>query len=197
MVGTGKVIYCIIGIYSIYFARGDGLYELTKELPPGRHAYYFIVNKKICLDDSVDETEDLDDGSAHSVIKISKEYNYHFIIFLNSARKPVTPKQYTRVMFSVYAPVEAGVTISVCGDLWALGSFTPHDALRMYTTPDLYPIWKTKKPVVVSRDSPFKYRYLQFSGGIFQSYEFIDRPREFTPKIEHVYYIFLILNRIN
>lgn len=107
-------------------------------------------------------------------------------------------------MFSVYAPVDSGVTvykshfymlfqISVCGDLWALGSFTPHDALRMYTTPDLYPIWKTKKPVVVSRESPFKYRYLQFSGGVFQSYEFIDRPREFTPKNEHVYNILLFI----
>lgn len=76
------MIYCTIGIFEFLFARGDGLYELTKDLPPGRHAYYFIVNNKICLDDSVDETEDLDDGTAHSIIKISKRYNYSLFIYL-------------------------------------------------------------------------------------------------------------------
>lgn len=76
------MIYYAIGITLFLFARGDGLYELTKDLPPGRHSYYFLVKDKICLDDSVDEIEELDDGTAHSIIKISKRYNHLIITFL-------------------------------------------------------------------------------------------------------------------
>lgn len=61
----------------------------------------------------------------------------------------------------------------------------------MYTTPEIYPIWKTKKPVLICKNSPFRYRYLQFSGGSFQSFEYIDKPREFTPLPRHVFFLLI------
>lgn len=75
------------------------MYEFSINLSPGEYYYNFYVNGISCLDDSVDETVELSDGKIYSIIKISEKM------------KISTPKQYSRVLFSVYAPVPQGVTV--------------------------------------------------------------------------------------
>ena len=65
---------------------------------------------------------------------------------------------FSKVTFTVKAVVMPGETIMVSGDAEALGRFNQERAIRLYTTPETYPVWRTLEPVTIPRDVALTYR---------------------------------------
>jgi len=57
------------------------------------------------------------------------------------------------------------------GSCNSLGGFNPNRAIKMVTTPDMYPIWTTPKSILVPMFVKIQYNYAVFSGGEFHRFE--------------------------
>ena len=91
---------------------------------------------------------------------------------------------YTRVTFSVTHKAEFGETIHILGDSFALGKYNKHKSIQLFTTPQMYPVWATKEPIILPSRSPTKYLYAIFSSGTFKNWEMAEAERLLVPKDE-------------
>ena len=66
---------------------------------------------------------------------------------------------YCRVHLRVHAKLQLGQAVAVLGDTNNFGGNKPAQAIRLYTTPESFPIWTTVQPIVVLRNKPLTYRY--------------------------------------
>jgi len=87
---------------------------------------------------------------------------------------------YSRVHFRVNAPTLIGQTIGVGGSCTSLGGFLKSKVLQLVTTPDSFPIWYSKVPVVVPRNKKIQYKYCIIEGGICKAFECSDTTRSIT-----------------
>jgi trehalose 6-phosphate synthase/phosphatase len=70
-----------------------------------------------------------------------------------------------------------------------IGKQDPSAALEMVTTPQEYPVWRTRKPIIVPRNEPHTYMYALFEGGKFKKWESLGAPRKLrcTQPLERVH----------
>lgn len=64
-----------------------------------------------------------------------------------------------------------------------LGRWDNLQSIELYTTPEDYPIWYTKAPVVFGSHVPVRYKYCAFAGGKLRYYEPVESERVFTPQV--------------
>lgn len=90
---------------------------------------------------------------------------------------PSSAGLFCRLHLRVNCATEHGQAIHVSGSSLLAGQADPSAALEMVTTPEEYPMWRTRKPVIVPRDAPHTYAYAIFQGGKFKRWESLDKPR--------------------
>ncbi|CAM9720797.1 unnamed protein product [Discosporangium mesarthrocarpum] len=100
----------------------------------------------------------------------------------SASRKSASPQashgMFSRLHLTVTCHTDFGQTVRVSGSSLLAGVYDPTVALEMVTTPEEYPRWRTKKPIIVPRNFPHKYMYALFEGGKFLKWEGLSRPRK-------------------
>ena len=73
-----------------------------------------------------------------------------------------------------------------------IGKQDPSAALEMVTTPEEWPVWRTRKPIIVPRNEPHNYMYALFEGNHFKKWETLGAPRKLrcTAPLERVHDVF-------
>jgi hypothetical protein len=61
------------------------------------------------------------------------------------------------VIFQVKCPTQIGENVRLVGSTKTLGTWTPSLAVRLQTTSDTYPIWKSNAIVLLEPDIEYKY----------------------------------------
>lgn len=79
--------------------------------------------------------------------------------------------KYSRVHFKVKCQCEIGKDVAILGNISLLGNFDRTKPLRLYTTPESYPIWTTVNPIVVPMNQQIQYQYCLLENGDFKTYE--------------------------
>lgn len=79
-------------------------------------------------------------------------------------------RPFYEVEFEVIANLGHGEVPVVGGDCPSLGDFNPHFAVRLLTTPETYPIWRSK-PVALPLGRVVNYKYGIISGGQLRRWE--------------------------
>ena len=74
-----------------------------------------------------------------------------------------------------------GCVVGIGGSCKALGYFDPRKALSLVTTPEAYPIWSTKTPLLVPADELLTYKFCLIEGGTFKAFEELPNPRSVIP----------------
>ena len=69
------------------------------------------------------------------------------------------------------APLLHGQSLSVLGSANSFGASVAANAVRLYTTPEAYPVWYTLDPLVVPRGVQVVYRYGVSEAGQVQVFE--------------------------
>lgn len=69
----------------------------------------------------------------------------------------------------VYAPLNYGETLRVCGSSLALGLMKHDDGVDLVTSSQAYPVWSCKVPVFANQT--IEYRYAVYSGRKFNRWE--------------------------
>ncbi|KAG5184819.1 trehalose 6-phosphate phosphatase [Tribonema minus] len=84
---------------------------------------------------------------------------------------------FSRLHLRVTCATEFGQTVHVSGSSFMVGKQDPSAALEMVTTPEEYPVWRTRKPIIVPRNEVHTYMYALFEGGKFNKWETLSTPR--------------------
>ena len=63
------------------------------------------------------------------------------------------------VNFEVTCETAWGEEVHISGDSASLGEFSLSKSVEMVTNPNIYPIWKSKNPILISHALPLTYRY--------------------------------------
>lgn len=92
-------------------------------------------------------------------------------------RERVPPGQ-ARLEFKVYAPLNFGETLRLCGSTLVLGLMRPEEGVDLQTTSSTYPVWSTKELVAVFTMERIEYRYAVYRAGAFHRWEDLERPDE-------------------
>ncbi|KAI9998641.1 hypothetical protein PInf_003223 [Phytophthora infestans] len=100
----------------------------------------------------------------------------------DGASGDVNTGTYTRVHLKVKAQSRLGETVHCSGSSFVMGHFNPNESMTLVTTPEDYPYWTTVKPMLLPRGVPHQYMYALFSGGVFSSWEQIERERVLVPE---------------
>ena len=95
--------------------------------------------------------------------------------------------EYCRVHFRVRAPTSIGQVVGLGGTSNRLGNFDKNRITPLVTTPDSYPIWYTKDPIVIPRYQICQYKYCTIEGGSFRSFERSDIMRTLKPEDPDTY----------
>jgi trehalose 6-phosphate synthase/phosphatase len=95
-------------------------------------------------------------------------YYHYFVHSLTKKNKKMN--EYCTITFQVTCPAEPGETLYLSGDHGALGGYVPEHAREMFTTAELYPVWKVK--VLLPRGIKLVYNYLKKEGGELSEWEF-------------------------
>ncbi len=75
------------------------------------------------------------------------------------------------ITFRVKAYTQPGEKVYVIGNIRSLGNNKIEKAIPLVTSPDEYPYWYSSSPILVHSNTTVKYRYLIYSGGLFNRYE--------------------------
>ena len=95
--------------------------------------------------------------------------------------------QYSRVYIRVRAKTAIGQTVAVGGSSNQFGNFDKNRVIHLVTTPDSYPVWYSKEPIIMPRYQVSQYKYCTVEGGIVRSFERLDTVRTLRPdKIDFV-----------
>lgn len=71
---------------------------------------------------------------------------------------PIVQGDLCRLHFRVKCKTKAGQAIGVSGSSYALGCSDRQNILHLVTSPESFPIWTTKDPVIVPRREIIYYR---------------------------------------
>lgn len=88
------------------------------------------------------------------------------------------PPGQARLEFKVYAPLNFGETLRLCGSTLVLGSMQHEQGIDLLTSSSTYPVWSTKELVAVFTMERIEYRYAVYRGGTFHRWEDLRRPDE-------------------
>lgn len=89
-----------------------------------------------------------------------------------------------RLEFRVYAPLNFGESLRVCGSTPVLGAMDHAEGVELFTSTSTYPVWSTSEAVAVFANERIEYRYAVYSGGDFSRYEDADETRFVTVRPE-------------
>ena len=81
---------------------------------------------------------------------------------------------HTRVHFHVTAYTQHGQNVHVSGASVAMGRYSPHETIPLFTTPDQYPVWSTEQPVLLRSGNQNEYVYGISAGGVFKHWEVLE-----------------------
>lgn len=79
------------------------------------------------------------------------------------------------------APTSIGQSVAVGGSANQLGNFDKSRVIHLVTTPDAYPVWYSKEPIIMPRYQLSQYKYCTVEGGNVRSFERLDSVRTLRP----------------
>ncbi len=88
---------------------------------------------------------------------------------------------YSRVYIRVRAHTTIGQSVAVGGSSNQFGNFDKNRVIHLVTTPDSYPVWYSKEPIIMPRYQVSQYKYCTVEGGVVRSFERLDTVRTLSP----------------
>ena len=83
-----------------------------------------------------------------------------------------TTHRIPKINFHCKMTTEFGEDVRIVGSIDELGNWDPSHAIKLITTSQLYPIWKTESRIKLSKPPPtIEYKYLIFKGQSFIRWE--------------------------
>ena len=78
---------------------------------------------------------------------------------------------YSRIHIRVKCETRIGESIGICGSSTALGNFSTAKVVQLYCSPETFPYWQSRHPIVVSENQPLAYNYCIIESGKFRVFE--------------------------